>query len=47
MQGSLSGRESVLDIQPDLVQLEVRLKDRSGHRAAAASADTATVGGQN
>jgi hypothetical protein len=48
MQGSLSGRESVLDIQPDLVRLEVRLNARSGHRAAAASADTATaVGAQS
>jgi hypothetical protein len=48
MQGSLSGRESVLDIQPDLVRLEVRLKAWSGHRAAAASADTATaVGAQS
>jgi hypothetical protein len=48
MQRSLSGRESVLDIQPDLVWLEVGLKARSGHRAAAASADAATaVGAQS
>jgi predicted nucleic acid-binding Zn-ribbon protein len=39
LQAGLTGRETVADIQPDLVRLEVKVKMRSEPQAAAARAN--------
>jgi glycerol kinase len=43
LQGGLTGRETIADIQPDLARLEVKLRKTadSGHRAVAMRANAA------